>query len=318
MDTRNARECIFWFGDIRGFSTHTVRYGDEAALQLVGTFQELLVQQLDTLALRPRLHKSYGDGIMLVFPEVEREKVVHLAIGVQEAITARNRVTLIPLLLWVGIGLSQGTVHWLGGEPIGHAVNLAKRLAEVARGGQILLTEELGHHLESWPLVPQEYNLKGIGRQRAWELRWQVELARLELQFSEITLIGRWGRLQGAFELAMILTGDRRLRLEFNRELATRLEHLPRSLERRVLLRPVGHWLRRLLTQAPAGLGRELSIEEINVHLDSQRKRLILVHQPPRWIGGRLVLPLAQVNYSPDKLKRFLALLQRVRQEESL
>ena len=318
MNAQDALEWLFWFGDIRGFSSHTVRYGDEVALQLVRTFQELLDQQLDTLALHPQLYKSYGDGIMLVFPEIEREKVVRLSIGVQEAITARNCALSIPLLLWVGIGVSQGAVHWLGEEPIGHAVNLAKRLAEVARGGQILLAEELGRHLASWSLVPRQYSLKGIGDHRAYEVRWQVELTRLELRFSEITLIGRWGKLQGDFELTLILTGDRRFRLEFNRELATQLEHLPWVLEQRVLLRPIGRWLRRLIAQAPAGLGREQPLEKISIHLDRRRQFLILAHQPPHWVGGRLVLPLARVNYSAGQLEHFLSLLQRIRQQESL
>lgn len=311
IDVQNSPEWIFWFGDIRGFSTHTVCYGDEAAFQLVRAFQELLGQQLESFALRPQLYKSYGDGIMLVFPEVEREKVVRFTIGVQEAITVRNRAISIPVLLWVGIGLSQGAVRWLGEEPIGQAVNLAKRLAEVARGGQILLTEGLSCFLTSQPLIPQEYNLKGFGYQRAYELRWQAELARLELKFSEIALIGRWGRLRGAFELAMILTGDRRIRLEFNRELATQLEQLPRALEQRVLLSPLGRWLRRLIAQAPAGLGRERPLEEISIRLDSQRARIILVRQPPRWIGGRLVLPLDQAHYSPEQLEYFFTTLQK-------
>lgn len=307
-------QWVFWFGDIRGFSTVTVRHGEDVAFRLVQLFQRLLDENLSGLALTPRLRKSYGDGIMLVFPSTEAEGATHLAIALQEAIARHNRDLEAPLLLWVGIGLAQGAARWLDEEPIGHSVNLAKRLAETARGGQVLLSEELGCSLAgAFEMHLREAELKGIGGQRFYELRWgAAELTRLELKFPEITLIGPWGKLVGEFELALILTGDKRMRIELSKELAARLEALPKRLERNVLLRPLGRKLRALVAQAPAGLGRDLPLESVKVGLDPKRQALSLSLRQTRPVGGSFRLSLTRARYDPERLERFLAMLRKL------
>jgi adenylate cyclase len=128
------------FTDLEGFTSFTAKQGDEAASQLL--HDHALVVGPIVRSRGGKIVKRIGDGLLLTFPEPEAAVLASLELV--EAAPA-------PLALRAG-------GHW--GEPvvahddvIGHDVNLAARVTDAARGGEVLVTEALRAAIEDLPGV---------------------------------------------------------------------------------------------------------------------------------------------------------------------
>lgn len=176
------------FGDLRDFTAYTARCGDEEAFQLVQTFLELV--RREAKGHNGRLVKSYGDGVMIAFPTVS--DAVRCAIGMQRALSEQNRANPEQCLC-AGIGIAWGMPIRENDDLFGHTVNVAKRLADLAKGGQIVLSakaKETVGDLEAVRYVDLGYQpLKGLGQQRVYGLIWRDELARLPVKEGKLDLI---------------------------------------------------------------------------------------------------------------------------------
>ncbi len=126
------------FTDICGFTEFTALEGDEAALRLLAA-QERIVR--DDLPNGSRLVKELGDGLLLWFPDAA--EAVLAALALQRRFEAESVGTGLPL--WVRIGLHWGRQTVRGDDLIGHAVNVASRITDVAGPGEVVLS---GHLLE--------------------------------------------------------------------------------------------------------------------------------------------------------------------------
>lgn len=122
------------FTDIVGFTEYTALQGDEQALALLAT-QDRLVRE--ALPADARIVKELGDGLMLWFPDA--------CMGLRTSLDLAHRFeewgeeSVIPL--GVRIGLNWGS-HMLRGEDlVGHSVNVASRIVNVAGPGEVLLSE---------------------------------------------------------------------------------------------------------------------------------------------------------------------------------
>ena len=115
------------FTDIEGFTAYTAREGDEAASQL------LAVHHRDVgPVIRSRgghISKRLGDGLLLTFPAPEAAVLACL-----------DMVDLGPEPLRLRAGIHVGEVVTSGDELIGHVVNVAARVAESAKGAEVLVT----------------------------------------------------------------------------------------------------------------------------------------------------------------------------------
>lgn len=134
-DTRVLTGAVA-FTDICGFTEFTAVRGDQDALRLLGT-QERLVRAC--LPPGARLVKELGDGLLLWFPDAPG--ALSTTLDLQDAFQAESAATELPL--WVRIGLHWGAQTPRGNDLIGHDVNIASRVADVAGPTEVVVTEAL-------------------------------------------------------------------------------------------------------------------------------------------------------------------------------
>jgi adenylate cyclase len=124
------------FTDICGFTEFTAVRGDNDALRLLAT-QERLVR--NSLPDGARVVKELGDGLLLWFPDASAALLTTLAL--QDEFEAEAASTELPL--WVRIGLHWGSPTRRGDDLIGHDVNVASRVADVAGPTEVVVTDQL-------------------------------------------------------------------------------------------------------------------------------------------------------------------------------
>jgi adenylate cyclase len=122
------------FTDLAGFTEFTAIRGDEAALELLGV-QDRLVG--DTIQGRGRVVKELGDGLMLWFDDPCQ--AVDAALALQERFDEQSAKDNLPL--WVRIGVHYGQAAQRGSDLVGHDVNVAARVADLAAPGEVLISE---------------------------------------------------------------------------------------------------------------------------------------------------------------------------------
>jgi len=183
-----GEEIAVMFSDIRGFTSYTARKGDRAAYDLSRTHELLLREQIEEE--NGIVVKTLGDGIMAAFAELP--SAVDAAVGIQRQIRKRN--TEYPSeAIDVGIGLASGTPIVTDSDLIGNSVNLSQRVSSLAKGGQILTTEEFTR--EATPVSSARFiplgtrELKGVGPVLLYEILWMAEVARLTDRDDRFTLL---------------------------------------------------------------------------------------------------------------------------------
>jgi adenylate cyclase len=115
------------FTDLEGFTQHTARHGDEAAIDLLAEHHRAIGPIVRSRG--GKVVKRIGDGLMLSFPS--SESAVFAALELMEVPPA-------PLRLRAGVHCGEAVVT--ADDLIGHDVNVAARVAAAARGGQVLAT----------------------------------------------------------------------------------------------------------------------------------------------------------------------------------
>jgi adenylate cyclase len=133
--TEDAESGVVVFTDIVGFTKFTAEQGDTEALAVLDR-QDQVVRQ--TLPEGARVVKMLGDGLLLWFPD---------AVGALEASLAlssrfeEEAATEVPL--WMRIGMHWGCPVRRGDDLVGHDVNLAARIMDVAGPSEVLLSESV-------------------------------------------------------------------------------------------------------------------------------------------------------------------------------
>ncbi len=134
------------FTDICGFTEFTAVRGDEEALELLA-IQDRLVR--DHLPAGARVVKELGDGLLLWFPDATA--ALETVLDLQDAFEIESDVNELPL--WVRIGVHWGRQTKRGDDLIGHDVNVAARVVDVAGPAEVVVTEALVEELEPTPAV---------------------------------------------------------------------------------------------------------------------------------------------------------------------
>lgn len=122
------------FTDIVGFTEYTALRGDEEALALLAR-QERLVQEM--LPPGARVVKELGDGLLLWFPDAC--EALDTTLRLQERFERESTESLVPL--WVRVGIHSGRQTRRGDDLVGHDVNVASRVVDVAGPSEVLLSE---------------------------------------------------------------------------------------------------------------------------------------------------------------------------------
>jgi adenylate cyclase len=158
---RGDEELAIAFTDLEGFSEFALSAGDEAAVRLlrdVGHAVEPVVRDAGGQVV-----KRLGDGMMVVFDNA--------ASGVDALRSACSEVASVPASGGyepaMRAGLHVGRPRRLGGDYLGVDVNIAARLADEARGGEILVSDVALERLDAEALEAKRrrrFKVKGVPR----------------------------------------------------------------------------------------------------------------------------------------------------------
>jgi adenylate cyclase len=130
------------FTDICGFTEFTAVRGDADALRLLTTQERLVRERLPAGA---RVVKELGDGLLLWF--AGSDEALTTTLDLQDAFRAEAAESELPL--WVRIGVHWGRQTRRGDDLIGHDVNVAARVADVAGPSEVVITDALLAELSS-------------------------------------------------------------------------------------------------------------------------------------------------------------------------
>ena len=161
------------FSDIEGSTNITERLGDRRAQDVFHIHNTLVRQQIASQGGFEV--KSMGDGFMVAFSSARR--ALQSAIGIQRALTVYNQQHPDEVVR-VRIGLHTGEVLQEAQDFFGRNVILAARIANQAKGGQVLTSWLLKDLAESSGEFTFDKGrnmvLKGLsGTHRVFEVKWQ-------------------------------------------------------------------------------------------------------------------------------------------------
>ncbi|HWD54379.1 MAG TPA: adenylate/guanylate cyclase domain-containing protein [Acidimicrobiales bacterium] len=125
-----ARPLTVVFTDLEGFTAYTDTHGDAAALALIDEHHQRAAPIVRRW--KGRIVKHLGDGLLCTFPQP--------ASGVRAAL---DLLASAPDPLRLRAGVHVGEVAVTKNDVVGHMVNVAARVCETAKGGQVLATAEV-------------------------------------------------------------------------------------------------------------------------------------------------------------------------------
>jgi adenylate cyclase len=135
------------FTDLTGFSEFTAIQGDEAALRLIETHERMIRQ---TVGRRGRIVKNLGDGFLLWFRDAC--DAVEAGLRLLEAVEEQSMDLDLPM--WVRVGIHFGEPLRYRRDIVGHDVNVAARIVDLAAPGEVLVSEACTEHMsQSLPNV---------------------------------------------------------------------------------------------------------------------------------------------------------------------
>jgi adenylate cyclase len=159
---RGKVEVAILFTDLVGFSSWALTAGDDPALRLLREFGEAVEPPI--IEREGEVVKRLGDGVMAAFWDAPS--------AVEAAFAAAERLGSVAVggyrpLLRTGIHL--GRPRKLGGDYFGVDVNIAARLAEAAKPGEVLVSEQVVERLEPGTATAKRrrFSAKGAPRELA-------------------------------------------------------------------------------------------------------------------------------------------------------
>jgi adenylate cyclase len=129
---RQPRPPAIAFLDLTGYTTLTEERGDEAGADLVDRLATLVNEAAQPHGGHPV--KWLGDGVMFYFPEPEAAVLTGIDLVEQTPATVDVRAR---------VGVNAGRVIFRDGDYFGKTVNVASRIADYARPGEVLVSDEV-------------------------------------------------------------------------------------------------------------------------------------------------------------------------------
>jgi len=119
------------FTDIVGFTEFNALRGDDEAIALLAVQERIVREELGPDA---RVVKELGDGLMLWF--ADPCDAIETGLRLQERFEGESFSMDAPL--WVRIGMHSGQQTRRGDDLLGHDVNVASRIVNLADSGEVL------------------------------------------------------------------------------------------------------------------------------------------------------------------------------------
>jgi class 3 adenylate cyclase len=161
------------FIDMTGFSAFASRSSGESVREVIRIFHWLVREQLARYGGFEV--KQLGDGFMIAF--TSPRKAIGCTADVMRVTAPHEDGTGLPAVVRVCAGLNSGDAIREGDDFFGHTVNVASRIVDRARGGEILISEatrDLAGPMDSLEFIDRgRRKLRGIkGRMRLYEVVW--------------------------------------------------------------------------------------------------------------------------------------------------
>ena len=118
------------FTDLEGFTRHTAKSGDAVAARLLADHYATAGPIVRSRG--GRLVKKLGDGLLMTFPDPAAAVLAVLEL-----------TECPPEPLRVRAGVHLGPVMQQRADVVGHVVNVAARVTEAAKGGEVLVTRDV-------------------------------------------------------------------------------------------------------------------------------------------------------------------------------
>jgi len=153
---RGSIDIAVLFTDLVGFSDWALASGDELAVTLLGEVSEAIEPPI--LERRGEIVKRLGDGLMAAFRDAQT--------AVEAAFDARERAALIELDGYrprLRTGIHLGRPRKVGGDYLGVDVNIAARLLEAARPGEVLVSDRTLHALDVTTVTARRRRFSAMG-----------------------------------------------------------------------------------------------------------------------------------------------------------
>jgi adenylate cyclase len=133
---RGSADVAILFTDLVGFSDWALGAGDEPALEVLRQVGD--AEQKAVSANKGAIVKRLGDGAMAVFGDPEQ--AVMAALDSQRAV---SKIKVEDYRPEQRAGVHKGTPRKVKGDFLGVDVNIAARVGDCARGGEVLISESV-------------------------------------------------------------------------------------------------------------------------------------------------------------------------------
>jgi class 3 adenylate cyclase/HAMP domain-containing protein len=202
----HRREVTVVFCDLRGFTAFTESTEPEEAMNVLREYHAALGELI--FRYEGTLDRYAGDGVMILF-NAPIQFPDHTRRAVKMAVEMRDRIGVLAqkwrnrghsLGFGVGIALGYATLGQIGFErrleyaAIGSVTNLASRLCDEAKAGQIIASQRSYGMVEQWAEAApiDALNLKGFNHPvLAVEiLRWREQAEDLKLPGAALSVVG--------------------------------------------------------------------------------------------------------------------------------
>lgn len=154
---RDSLEATIVFVDLASFTPLAQIHGDEVAAAVLDRFDELVRELLEGGG--GSLVKQIGDAFMLTF--ADPVEAVRFVVALDDAAVRE------PHFPAIRAGINAGSVLYRVGDYVGHTVNVASRIAAIAKAHEVLLTETVAKPAEDAGLPLEhagERRLAGVDR----------------------------------------------------------------------------------------------------------------------------------------------------------
>lgn len=173
----DRRDVTVFFADIRGFTPLSRRLLPEVTVDILNRYFTLTTETI--FRFEGTVDKFIGDAVMGVFGSPIRSER-HLEMGIKATAAIKKAVGymnerrhskgLAPLYLGIGLDTGEAIVGNMGSQmrmeftAVGEAVNMASRLTDLAKPGEIVISEsayrEVADHVEA--LMVPDVTIKGM------------------------------------------------------------------------------------------------------------------------------------------------------------
>lgn len=169
------QEISVLFADLRGYTSFSENLPPEQVVEMLNDYLSLAANVI--MSYGGTLDKYMGDGLMAIFnaPDVQANHVdmaAETALTLQQAVGEMAQQRGDGLHFSVGVHVGEAVVGYIGTDcainytAVGDVVNLAKRLQEYAKPGQILVEQAVIERLSKQVAAQPLGELKLKGRQK--------------------------------------------------------------------------------------------------------------------------------------------------------